>query len=501
MQLRPSDSHDDALLAHMHPADWTNPAPGGRYNLVAIGGGTAGLVAAVGAAGFGAKVALVERRLLGGDCLNFGCVPSKALIASSRAAAATASLADFGFRGTISGQFDFAEVMDRVRRLRADISHHDSAERLAALGVDVFLGEARFTGPASVEVGGQRLDFRRAVIATGARPAEPQIEGLAELGFLTNETVFSLNTRPRSLVVVGAGPVGCELAQAFRRLGSEVHLVNDRPRILPKEDPDAAEVVRARLECEGVHLHLGWQPSAARRLGPSRSLVIEHGREKQVLIADEILVAIGRVPNTEGLDLAAAGVEHSPLGITVDDFLRSTNRRIYAAGDVCMGVRFTHAADAMARLVIQNALFLGRKRFSRLNVPRTTFTDPEIAHVGLTADEAERRHVPIDSYRVELGDVDRAVLDGQTHGFAVVHTRKGSGRIVGGTIVAAHAGEMIGELTLLVDARRSLGGLARTIHCYPTQAEMLRKIADAYERTRLTPRMAEVLRRWLAWRR
>ena len=358
MQLRPSDSHDDALLAHMHPADWTNPAPGGRYNLVAIGGGTAGLVAAVGAAGLGAKVALVERRLLGGDCLNFGCVPSKALIASSRAAAATASLADFGFRGTISGQFDFAEVMDRVRRLRADISHHDSAERLAALGVDVFLGEARFTGPASVEVGGQRLDFRRAVIATGARPAEPQIEGLAELGFLTNETVFSLNTRPRSLVVVVPAQWVASWRRRFDAWEARCTWSTTGPgscqrRILTRPKSSA------RLECEGVHLHLGWQPSAARRLGPSRSLVIEHGREKQVLIADEILVAIGRVPNTEGLDLAAAGVEHSPLGITVDDFLRSTNRRIYAAGDVCMGVRFTHAADAMARLVIQNALFLG----------------------------------------------------------------------------------------------------------------------------------------------
>ncbi len=468
---------------------------------MAIGGGPAGRVAAEEAANLGAKVALVENHLLGGDSLNFGCVPSKALVASSRAAAALAALDEFGFRGTIQGQFDFAAVMNRMRGLRAAIGTRYSAARLAELGIDVFLGQARFTGPASLDVEGQRLDFRRAVIATGSRPAEPAIEGLAELGFLTNETIFSLNELPRSLAVVGAGPEGCELAQAFHRLGSEVHLVNDTPRILPKEDPDAAEVVRARLECEGVHLHLGWRPTAARRLGPAKSLVIESGPQKEVLIADEILVAIGRVPEVEGLDLAAAGVEHSERGVTVDDFLRSSNRRIYAAGDVAIGARYAHAAEAMARLALHNALFLGRQRYSRLNVPRTTFTDPEIAQVGLTASEAERRHLSIDSYRVELGDVDRAVLDGQTQGFAVVHTRCGSGRIVGGTIVAAHAGEMIGEITLLVDGRHSLGDLARSIHAYPTQVEILKHIAEAYRSTHQAPRKVALMRKWLSWRR
>ncbi len=500
MQLTPADSHDDQWMAQVHPADWSNPTPSGRYNLVAIGGGTAGLVAAVGAAGLGAKVALVERRLLGGDCLNFGCVPSKALIRSARAAREAATAGSFGHRGA-PGAADFAAAMQRLRRLRAQISHHDSAARLTSLGVDVYLGQAKFTGPASLDVDGTRLEFSRAVIATGSKPLEPVVPGLAELGFLTNETVFSLTRLPPALLIVGAGPIGCELAQAFHRLGSEVHLVNNSDRVLTKEDPAAAEIVRAQLQSEGVHLHLGWSATSAERLGPSKSIVIERGGQKQVLIGDEILVAVGRTPAVDGLDLPSAGIEATARGVVVNDFLQTTNPRVYAAGDVCTHIRFTHAADAMARLVLQNALFLGRKRFSRLNIPRTTYTDPEIAHVGLTAADAHDRDIAFDSYRVDLADVDRAILDSETEGFAVVHTRQGSGRILGGTIVAAHAGEMIGELTMLIDRKQSLGSLAATIHCYPTQVEVLKSIADQYQRSRLTPRMAALLKTWLAWRR
>ena len=440
MKLTPGDAHDQELLAQAYPGDWVNPTPDGRYNLVAIGGGTAGLVAAVGAAGLGAKVALVERRLLGGDCLNFGCVPSKAFLRGAHAAHAVTLAGDFGYATAARGAIDFAAVMERMRKLRSQISHHDSAARLKSLGVDVFLGEARFISPTSLEVDAARLEFRRAVVATGTRPVEPNVPGLAELGYLTNETVFALAERPRTLIVLGAGPIGCELAQAFGRLGSEVHLVNDVDRLLPKEDPSAAEVVRQTLADEGIHLHLGWTAQRAERLGAGKSLVIARGSQQEVLIGDEILVAIGRRPVVDGLALPAAEVQVNDGGVIVNDFLQTTNRRIYAAGDVCTPVRFTHAADAMSRLVLQNALFMGRKRFSKLNIPRTTFTDPQLAHVGLTPAEAERQHVAIDSYRVELADVDRAILDGETAGFGVVHTRKGSGRIVGGTIVAAQAG-------------------------------------------------------------
>ncbi len=501
MQLTPGDAHDERLLAQVHPPDWVNPLPSGRYNLVAIGGGTAGLVAAVGAAGLGAKVALIERHLLGGDCLNFGCVPSKALIRSARVARDMTAAVTYGFRGTINGRFDFAAVMERVRSLRTEISHHDSAARLKQLGVDVFLGQASFTGRKCLSVAGQKLEFSRAVIATGTRPLEPPVEGLCQLGYLTNETVFELTELPRTLIVLGGGPIGCELAQAFRRLGSEVHLIDHRPRILPKEDPQAAEAIQKRLESEGVHLYLGCRASSAKQLGPSKSLVIQQGDEKQVLIGDQILVAIGRRPAVEGLELAAAGIEANERGVVVNDFLQTTNRRVYAAGDVCTDVRFTHAADAMSRIVLQNALFFGRKRFSRVHIPRTTFTEPEIAQVGLTAAEAQVRGIAVDTYRANLTDVDRAVVDGETEGFAVVHTRKGSGCIVGGTIIAPQAGEMIGELTMLLNQKQSLSRLANTVHCYPTQVEVLKHIADQYQRTRLTPRVARLFEKLLAWRR
>jgi pyruvate/2-oxoglutarate dehydrogenase complex dihydrolipoamide dehydrogenase (E3) component len=494
-------SHDETLLAHAHPPDWVNPTPSGRYNLVAIGGGTAGLVSAAGAAALGAKVALVESRLLGGDCLNYGCVPSKALIRSACGAADLAVAAELGFAGTIIGRWDFPAVIERVRRLRAEISPHDSAQRLTALGVDVFFGTARFTGPRSLDVAGQSLEFRRAVVATGTRPAAPPVEGLPPLGYLTNETVFALAELPRRLIVIGAGPVGCELAQAFRRLGSDVHLLNDQDRLLAKEDPDVRQLVAERMAAEGIHLHLGWQSIVAQRLGTSKALLIGRASERQQLIADEILAAVGRRPNVESLDLPAAGIQSSAQGILVNDYLQTSNPRVYAAGDVCTTVRHTHAAYAMAAIVIQNALFWGRKKFSRLVIPRTTFTDPEVAHVGLTATEAEKRGVAIDSYRVEMTDVDRAIVDGRTQGFVVVHARRGTGKVLGATIVGPHAGEMIGELTLLLQQKLSLHTLARTIHCYPTRTEALSRIAVQYQRTRMTPRVARLLRWWLAWRR
>jgi len=303
------------------------------------------------------------------------------------------------------------------------------------------------------------------------------------------------------LIVIGAGPGGCERAQAFRRLGSEVHLVSRHDRIRTKEDAQAADIVRAQLVNEGIHLRLGWETVQAQRLGPSKALVIERGGQKQELIGDCLLVAVGRQPNLESLDLAAAGVDATLDGVVVNDYLQTSNRRVYAAGDVCTKYKFTHAADAMARVVVQNALFMGRKRFSRLNIPRTTFTDPAIAHVGVSAEEAGRRGIAIDSYRALLADVDRSVLDGETQGFAVVHARRGTGKIVGGTIVASQAGEMIGELTLLLNQGLSLDALAKTIHCYPTQVEVLKHIADAYQRSRLTPRIERLLAAWLSWRR
>jgi pyruvate/2-oxoglutarate dehydrogenase complex dihydrolipoamide dehydrogenase (E3) component len=494
-------SSERELLDNTHPSRWQNPPANGRYNLVVVGAGTAGLVCAAGAASLGARVALVERRRLGGDCLNYGCVPSKALLRCARAAAEARRAADFGVHVPGPVEVDFVSVMGRMRLLRAEISRHDSAARFRGLGVDVFLGEARFSGPAAVEVGGQTLHFARAVIATGGRPAPLELPGLGPEDYLTNETVFDLDELPRRLVVVGAGPIGCELGQAFRRFGSDVTLVNRSPGLLGKEGPDAVAVVRSRLEAEGVRLELGARPVAAERSNGGLVLVVERAGQTARLAADALLVAVGRRPNVEGLGLEQVGVEYDSHGVKVNDYLQTTNRNVYAAGDVCSPYKFTHAADAMARVVLRNSLFFGRARVSDLVIPWCTYTDPEVAHVGLTAEEAARRGVEIKTFKVPLSEVDRAVLDGEVDGFAAAHVRRGGDRIVGATVVAAHAGEMIGEVVLAMTRGLGLLALSQTIHPYPTQAEVLRRLGDAWQKTRLTPRRASLLRALLRWRR
>lgn len=496
----PDDVHNQALVRNVHPAGWRNPEPAGRYNLVVIGAGTAGLVAAVGAAGLGAKVAIVERHLMGGDCLNYGCVPSKALIRAARAAAGARAAGEFGVHtGPVA--VDFGEVMTRLRRLRAGISHNDSVARLTGLGIDVFLGQARFVSGDAINVDGRTLRFSRAVVATGARAAAPPIVGLADTKYLTNETVFSLTALPARVVVIGAGPIGCELSQAFRRLGSEVTVITDGPRVLPREDPDAAAVVQAALEREGIRLVLGGRVVRVEQgVGSGeRHVVVERESREEVVGGDVLLVATGRAPNVEDLGLERAGIDFDRHGVTVNDQLRTTNPRVWAAGDIASRFKFTHAADAMARIVLQNALFFGRKRASALVIPWATYTDPEVAHVGLSAAEAAGR-ADVRTFTVPLGDVDRAVLDGEIRGFARVHA-SARGRILGATLVSSHAGEMIGEMSLAVTEGLSLGALARTIHPYPTQAEAWKKLGDAWNRTKLTPRVRSLFEGFLRWRR
>ena len=498
----PSDAHNRRLVAHVHPPDWRNPAPRDRYNLVVIGGGTAGLVTAAGAAGLGAKVALVEKHLLGGDCLNYGCVPSKALIRASRAAAEVARAGEFAVRVPGGTRVDFPAVMERLRRLRADISRHDSARRFFELGVDVFLGSASFTGADTLRVEDHDLRFKKAVIATGARAGAASIPGLAEAGYLTNETVFSLTELPRRLAVIGSGPIGCELAQAFARFGAAVDLLEVAPRILGREDADAGHLVAQALVADGVNLHLGAEILQASPAGTAKILELKLPDGRQKLMVDEILVGVGRVPNVEGLGLEAAGVEYDRReGVRVNDRLQTTNRRIFAAGDICSRFKFTHAADAMARIVIQNALFLGRARASALTIPWCTYSDPEVAHVGLYPHEAREQGIEIRTFEVPLSSVDRAVLDGRTDGFVKIHVRGKTDRILGATVVAAHAGEIVAELSLAMTAGLGLKHIARTIHPYPTQAEAIKKAADAYSRTRLTPRVQTLFRNWLAWTR
>jgi len=502
--IEPWDEHNRALLAQVHPEDWVNPEPRGRYNLVVIGAGTAGLVTAAVAAGLGARVALVERHLMGGDCLNVGCVPSKAVIRASRLLAeARRAAAELGLPEPLDSESAFAAAMERMRRIRAQIAREDSARRYRdELGVDVHLGEARFADGESVLVGDRRLRFRKAVIATGARAAAPPIEGLADAGYRTNETIFELTRRPRRLGVIGAGPIGCELAQAFRRLGCDVALFDQAPQILAREDADAARVVQERFVREGIRLVLDARLEKAWRRGDEKLLRVSQAGRSEEIAVDEILVGAGRAPNVQGLGLEAAGVEFDAhRGVRVDDHLRTTNRRIYAAGDVCMDWKFTHAADAAAKIVVQNALFLPSKRLSSQVMPWCTYTDPEVAHVGLGEREAAARGVAVDVHCVPLREVNRAVTDGEEEGFVKVLVRRGRDRIVGATIVSTHAGESISEVTLAIVAGLGLGRLLDVIHPYPTQAEGIKRAAAAHARSRLTPRLAKLLAGWMKLRR
>ena len=510
--LLPDDAFNRRLAANVHPPDWENPTPAGRYNLVVIGAGTAGLVTAAVAAGIGARVALVERRLMGGDCLNVGCVPSKAVVRAARVWAAARDGAEFGLTFPGGVERDFGAAMARMRRLRAAISRVDSAERYRGLGVDVFLGEGRFGGRDTVRVGAAELRFARAAVCTGARPAAPPVAGLEDAGFLTNETVFSLTELPRRLAVIGAGPIGCELAQAFARFGSAVTVFERTPRILPREDADAAAVVQARMERDGVRFAFGATIDRVEAVagddpagGGKRIRCTADGEARETTV-DEILVGAGRAPNVEGLGLEEAGVACDRSGVKVDAFLRTSNPRVYAAGDVCSPFKFTHAADAMAQIVIRNALFphpfgLGRASTESLNVPWCTYTEPEIAHVGLYEADAHRKGIEVETFTQPLADVDRAILDGEDAGFARVHVRKGSDRILGATIVAADAGNLISEVSVAMKAGAGLGTIGGVIHPYPTQAEALRKAANQLRKARFTDRQKALLSRLFAWRR
>ncbi|MCH2171532.1 mercuric reductase [Myxococcota bacterium] len=499
-----SNPHDDQWLRNVRPDDWRNPEPPGRYNLVVIGAGSAGLITASVAAGIGARVALIERNRMGGDCLNTGCVPSKSLIHSTRRLARIRHTTALQMAKGSTEDVDFAGVMGRMREVRARISAEDSATRYRdELGVDVYFGNARFDGPDRVSVGDQSLRFSRAVIATGARPTLPPIPGLSDADPLTSENVFELQELPRRLGIVGAGPIGCELAQVFARLGSEVTLFDVADRILTREDSDAAEIVGRQLQSEGVELVLGCSIDRVQRIGSEKQLHLRRsGKDAGIQTIDHLLVGTGRAPNIADLGLESAGIEYDEqLGIRVDDYLRTTHSRVYAAGDVCMSWQFTHAADAAAKLVVRNALLFPSQKVSSLVMPWCIYTDPEVAQVGLNPLEAARQRIEIDTYHVPLEEVNRAVLDGEDRGFIRIHTKRGKDRILGATIVASHAGEMISEITLAMKSEIGLGKFVDVIHPYPTQADGIRRAAGMYARSRFTPRMAAIARRLLAWRR
>jgi pyruvate/2-oxoglutarate dehydrogenase complex dihydrolipoamide dehydrogenase (E3) component len=498
----PMDEYNQSLVSHVHPPDWINPKPAPLYDLVVIGAGTAGLVVAAGAAGLGIglKVALIERHLMGGDCLNVGCVPSKCLIRSSRAVADIRDSEPFGVKAS-NFEVNFAQVMQRMRKIRSGISHHDSAARFQKLGIDVFLGDGHFVNSQSVKVGNHTLRFKKAVIASGARAVEPAIQGIEKAGYLTNETVFSLTECPRRLAVIGGGPIGCELAQAFHRLGSQVTLIHRGSHLLNREDADAADIVQKAFVREGIQLILGQTPKRVELTETGKVLYFDRNGREESIEVDEILAGAGRAPNVEGLNLEAVGVEFDRQGVKVNDYLQTTNPKIYAAGDICLNWQFTHAADAAARIVIKNTLFspfgLGKSKISNLVMPWVTYTDPEIAHVGMYEQEAQEKGIDVNTIKIDFSSVDRAIADGEEEGFVKILHQQGSDKILGATIVARHGGEMISEITTAIVGGLGLSTLSSVIHPYPTQAEAIKKAADAYRRTLLTPRSQKLLG-WLS---
>ena len=502
----PQDPYNQELVNNVHPPKWSNPTPSGRYNLVIIGAGTAGLVTAAIASALGAKVALIERHLMGGDCLNVGCVPSKGVIRAAKAWTAVREAEQFGLK--ISGEVkrDFGTAMARMRKLRARISHVDSAHRYTKLGVDVFIGNGRFSSSSTIDVDGTTLQFAKAVICTGARPTAPPIPGLAQTSYLTNETIFSLTELPPKLGVIGAGPIGCELAQSFARFGSQVFLVETMHGILPNEDRDAAEIVEQSLLRDGVQLLCCGKDLKIKPDNGTKHLSVDsHGKQYDIPV-DEILVGVGRSPNIEELGLEAVGVEFDKTGVKVNNRLQTSNPKIFAAGDICSPFKFTHTADAQAQIVIQNALFphpfgLGYASTESLVIPWSTYTQPEIAHVGLYQKDAEAKGIPIDTFTYHLSEVDRAILDSEEEGFARVHVKKGTDTILGATIVASHAGDMISEFTLAMKGELGLNIIASTIHPYPTQAEVIKKTANAWRKTTLTEGKKQFLRTLFAWTR
>ena len=500
--ILPQDENNKTLIENVHPADWKNPMPAPRYNLVVIGAGTAGLVCAAGAAGLGARVALVEHHMLGGDCLNVGCVPSKAIIRAGRAANDVRTADAFGIRCD-NVAIDFGKAMARMRKIRAGLSVHDSAERFSKeLGVDLFFGSAKFIGPDCIDVDGTRLKFKKAALCSGARAVAPSIPGIEKTGYLTNENVFWLTAVPKRLAVVGGGPVGCELAQAFVRMGSEVTILQRGGHLLPREDADAAEILQRAFVRDGIVLRLQAEILGAKKKGDDKVVTVKESGKTVELSVDEILVGAGRTPNVEGLDLEMAGITFDPReGVKVNERLQTSNPRVYAAGDICSPYKFTHTADSLARILLANTLFMARQKSSTLVVPWCTYTDPEVAHVGMYEKDAKQKGIDVLTLTVPFSEVDRCLLDGETEGFARVHLKKGGDQILGATIVARHAGEMINEISLAKTAGLGLSAIGRTIHPYPTQAEAIKKLADTYNRTRLTPFVKKVITAWLKWQR
>ncbi len=494
-----TDVHERELLQRVRPDDWTNPVPRQLYDLVVVGGGPAGLAAAEWAMRLGLRVALVERHRLGGDSLNTGTIPSKALIRTAGVRAIMPRAEEFGAPPSHDLAVDFQTAMARMRRIRSRIAEYHSADRLRAKGADVFFGSAHFAAADALTVGDARLRFKKALVATGSQPQRSTIPGLEEAGYLTSETIFELAALPRRLAIIGGGPLGCEAAQAFSRLGTHVTLVQNEPKFLPHEERDASQLLSFALARDGVDTRLNTIILGVRVENGVKILDTANDAARYRIDADEIVLSIGRTPNVADLGLQAAGIAFDPrTGIVVDDFLRTTNPRVYAAGDVCMPLRFTNAAEATARMAVQNAFAAKRRRLSLMTIPWCTYCDPEIAHVGMHVWDASERSVPVKSFTVMMQDVARAITDGQDDGFVKIHVKLGTDKILGATIVAARASEMINEISVAMSTGIGMRKLAQVLHTYPAQSDAIRMAALAYTLDEPVSWLQRAYARWLA---
>jgi pyruvate/2-oxoglutarate dehydrogenase complex dihydrolipoamide dehydrogenase (E3) component/uncharacterized membrane protein YdjX (TVP38/TMEM64 family) len=488
-------------------ARWRRPRRFDR-NLVVIGAGSAGLVSSYIAAAVKAKVTLVERHRMGGDCLNTGCVPSKALIRTAKLLSHIRRAPELGIRSA-TADFDFAEVMERVQRVVRSVEPHDSVERYTALGVEVVPGSARITSPWTVEIDDgtatRELTTRAVVIATGGTPTVPEIPGIEDVGYLTSDTVWGLRVRPERLLVLGGGPIGCELAQCFARLGSKVTQVQRGPRLLPREDPEISALLMERFRAEGIDLRTGHEPVRVEQdAGGGKALICEHAGEQVRIGFDALLVAVGRSANTRGLGLDALGIAVRRDGtVQTDAYLRTVYPNIYAAGDVAGPYQFTHTASHQAWFATVNALFSPLKRFKAdySVIPWCTFTDPEVARVGLNEQEAKAKGIAYEVTTYGIDDLDRAIADGEAHGLVKVLTVPGKDRILGVTLVGEHAGDLITEFIVAMKHGLGLNKILGTIHIYPTLAEANKYAAGAWKRAHAPRRVLEWVGRYHAWRR
>jgi len=473
------------------------------YNLAVIGGGSAGLVSAYIAAAVKAKVLLVEKNQMGGDCLNTGCVPSKALIRSAKMLRYAQRATEFGFQKT-TVEFDFADVMERVQQVVAKVAPHDSVERYSSLGVDVLQTEARLISPYELEVDGKTVSARSIIVATGARPMVPSLPGLDEVGYLTSDTVWSLRERPRRLLVLGGGPIGCELAQSFQRLGSDVILVQRGEHLLPREDEDVSERVVQGFRAEGMDVLTGHSALRVETQEGQKVLVCQHKNEDVPVAFDQILIALGRRANVTGFGLEALGVTLAPSGtVQADEFLRTNYSNIYVCGDVTGPYQFTHTAAHQAWYAAVNALFSPVKKF-RVDysvIPWATFTDPEVARVGLNERDAKAQGIAYEISQYGIDDLDRAIADSEDHGFVKVLTVPGRDKILGVTIVGSHAGDLIAEFVTAMRHGLGLNKILGTIHIYPTLAESNKYLAGVWKRNHKPEALLKWVERFHTWRR